>query len=649
MAANRTKTIEWMMPMVTAPTSEGTTHTDSADSTIYIPETTSRAFLSVTMDVVVHDLATTAVDVTAWSLRGSCDAGSNWTTVTNANGYANTGESIANCFLVNMTAEFTARFGTGTTGTFRYGFYLDLASANNWSNLSIKLYITYEYDDTAHTTTRVKTVRIPIESFNGRLSNAAQIVRQGDITGQIPALDTFLPEASKAYRQVFAELWTLTLPSATTDATLSVKIGTGGGTTSFGTVENGLTSPLSLRFLWDLTSNADLTTNATHDIYANHEVASQSYFLHLGGWITVTYEYNASTSTTIMNSLLYCIAEGDNNVRTSGDLDKDSRDIYIEEPDTVTMAQSGIFVRAQTTSTSTTFNIGVGGQTVTGYTPTSGGNCAGMTTIMHRIDSGGYRGSGLTMTRGKNVLTVQWYADTADRICNVTTIAFINYTSGKHTSGDGVHNHSTHWLIFPNSRATATNLALSATVTPKIIESDYFQISSGVLYGTGIGSATPYFTVQAERAAGEGVEAGWETLSTSVGSSSNERSYTISYMRLPDKFRRWPTDTDTKRLNIETARTWRIFGVTQQYGMCVWTTHHSITFTISGIIKYYTGDGSGLTVYVHRNDTQERVLTCTTTAGGAYTGTWYDNTIECFAEVQQDATHAGRSRNGTAV
>jgi hypothetical protein len=649
MAANRTKTIEWMMPMITTPTAEGTTHTDSADSTIYIPETTSRAFLSVTMEATVHDNATTAADVTAWSLRGSCNAGTNWTTVTNANGYANTGENITNFFIVDMTAEFTTRFGTGTTGTFRYGFYLDLGAVNNWNNLSIKLYITYEYDDTAHTTTRVKTVRIPIESFNGRLSNSAQIVRQGSITGQIPILDDFLPEAGVVYRQIFAELWTNTLPSATTDATLSVKIDTGGGTTAFGLVENGLATPQSLRFLWDLTANADLTKNASHDIYANHQVAAQSYFLHLGGWLTVTYEYNHSTSDTILNSLMIGVAEGTNNVRTSTDLDKDSRDFFVQEPATVTLVQSGVFLRAQTTATSDTLSFGVGSQTPTAYTPTAGAAMAGMLTIMHRIDSGGNAGSGITFARGRNTLTVQWYAANANLISNVSTIAFINYTSAKHANGDGVHQQSRHFLLFPNSRATNTNLALSATVTPKIISSTYFGLFTLAVVGSGGASATPYFLVQTERDSGEGVGAGWVDLVLSVGSAVNERQAQITYGRCPDTFKRWPADTNTNKLDVETARTWRIFGTTQQWGLMAWMTHHEIYYTISGVVRNYTGDGSGLTVNIHRGDTEEKILVCTTTTGGAFSGIWYDNTIECYAEVYQDSTHVGRSTNGVAV
>jgi hypothetical protein len=555
---------------------------------------------------------------------------------------------MSHLFVADMTAEFTARFGTGATGTFRYGFYMDLSAVNNYNNLSIKLYITYEYDDTAHAT-RVKTVRIPIESFNGRLSNSAQIIRQGSITDQIPALDTFLPESSKVYRQIFAELWTNTLPSNAADCTLSLKIGTGGGVTSFGLIGNTLISPMCLRFLWDLTSNADLTKNASHDIYANHEVASQTYFNHLGGWITVTYEYNHSSSTEIMNSLIIKGLESSSNTRLLADLDKDSVDLYVEEPGTITLKNSGIFFMSFTAATSTTLNFGAGSQTVTGYTPTAGTGMSGMLTFIHRIDGGGFRGAGLTLARGKNVIDSRWYAADIDRVSTVSGLVFINYTSGKHASGDGVHNQSRHYLLFPNNRATNTILVLAGVRTPKIIPQNYFSSSTVSMLGAGVSGSGVYSVVQAKRQSGEGVGEGWEDLLTVMGTGANERMFNISWGRCRGIFKRWPLDPDTSKLNLLTARNWRFIGITQQLGMSCWMTHHSITFTVSGNVKYYTGDGSGLTVNVHRTDTSEKVLTCTTSAGGAYTGQWYDNTIELFAEVQQDSTHAGRSINGVAA
>lgn len=78
MAANRTKTIEYALPMMTGDIAASATHTDSADITVYIPETTSRAFKSVVLEVTAcENYGTSGNDLTAWSLRGSCDSGSN--------------------------------------------------------------------------------------------------------------------------------------------------------------------------------------------------------------------------------------------------------------------------------------------------------------------------------------------------------------------------------------------------------------------------------------------------------------------------------------------------------------------------------------------------------------------------------------------
>ncbi|MEM0374077.1 MAG: hypothetical protein QXO96_05960, partial [Sulfolobales archaeon] len=56
----RLKTIEYALPMITSNISTGTTYTDSSDMTIYIPETNSRTFVSVALEVYWHDQMTTA-------------------------------------------------------------------------------------------------------------------------------------------------------------------------------------------------------------------------------------------------------------------------------------------------------------------------------------------------------------------------------------------------------------------------------------------------------------------------------------------------------------------------------------------------------------------------------------------------------------
>lgn len=81
----------------------------------------------------------------------------------------------------------------------------------------------------------------------------------------------------------------------------------------------------------------------------------------------------------------------------------------------------------------------------------------------------------------------------------------------------------------------------------------------------------------------------------------------------------------------------------------MWITYHTITFTISGTVSGYSGDGSGLTVSIYRADNKEIVGETTTAAGGGYSLTWYDNTIDIFGECREDATHVGRSDNSTAT
>lgn len=80
----------------------------------------------------------------------------------------------------------------------------------------------------------------------------------------------------------------------------------------------------------------------------------------------------------------------------------------------------------------------------------------------------------------------------------------------------------------------------------------------------------------------------------------------------------------------------------------LYITYHAITYAVSGTISGYTGDGSGIVVDVHRADTDEKVLSGITAAGGGFSLTWYDNVVTLFAQAIQDATHVGRSNDVVA-
>ncbi len=261
MAANRVKTVEYMLPniltQVTQAASAGT-YTDSADLTVYIPETTSRTILAARIEVMTYNyLYANSSNTSGWGVRCSCDGGSNWTNAVVVSALNESDENYSSLLVVDVTAEFTARF-SGASDTVRWGYYVyGTATTTGWSNASAKLILTYEYDDTAHST-RVKTVRIPIESINARLTTSYAEICQGSAVNQIPALThattPFLPEASVTIRQAFLELWGSTMPNSTTDGTLTLKLDSAGSTYAYNTIDNTQDSNAGFRVMWDITA-----------------------------------------------------------------------------------------------------------------------------------------------------------------------------------------------------------------------------------------------------------------------------------------------------------------------------------------------------------------------------------------------------------
>lgn len=647
MAANRTKTIEYALPTLSAVSVTTGTYTVSADTTLYIPETTSRAFKSVTLEVVGHDAQAGAVSQTAWGLEGSCNAGTNYTTVTNGSTFTATSENSSNMFLVDMTAEFTARFGAGASGTFRWGAYMTVAAGTN-NNYTAKLYITYEYDDSAQTT-RIKTVRIPIESTTGRLTNSLAEIG----TNQVPALDTFLPEASKVYRQIFFELWTNTAPSSTTSTTFTTALDAEAEVAS-ATLNGALQSPIAFRWLW---IRNDMTTNATHALKARSSAVTNT-FCNVGGWLTVTYEYNSSTSTTIMNSLVLDAFVASAQIKNSANKTLIVVKKFIEEPSTITIAQSGVFITAMAPAASSgTLSVYVNNQTANTYTVTTQTGQSSDAMIMHRIDLA-HGGSGVTVARGENTFTFYLYGSTSDYYSGVSGKLFLNYTSGKATGGDGTHAHSLHYIVLDSNRAAGTTNSVTAQEVPVINETNHYIVGAlfelRMTYRTGVVNSYYYETKWGSGEGPSGGGVGIPLIGNIEAMATACRMFSMFHLSGIDVVRRYPTDSITSgpkggRIIITTSRTFGYTALANSIPCAsMWLTYHSITYTISGTVSGYSGDGSGITVNLFRSDTFEFIGSVTTSAGGGYTFTWYDNAINVFAVVRQDGTHMGRSDDGVA-
>ena len=174
--ATRLNTVEYSVASTVtalAPTNNagGGTTTEAA-VTVDIPENTSRTFLSVFVVTSCRDVSAATVtrsSIASHMVGVGIDAVADSDTTTTL-AYTDTGDQASYLWVEDVTAYFVTNY-TGTSHTVGLRFsYTDsnLANRCSLSNLSQKIVLTYQYDDSAQDT-RVKTVRLPIQSYSDAL------------------------------------------------------------------------------------------------------------------------------------------------------------------------------------------------------------------------------------------------------------------------------------------------------------------------------------------------------------------------------------------------------------------------------------------------------------------------------------------------
>jgi hypothetical protein len=584
----------------------------------------------------VQDSVSTAASLTAILLGIQIDAvARSDTTVTQT--LSNSGENQSYTFLRDVTTYFQTNF-TSTSHTLGARV---TATGQITDVVSAKLIITYEYNDTGQTT-RIKTVKIPIDGNNGSLT--ATLANVG-AASQIPALDTFLPEASKVYRDIFFEVYGHTGISTALTGRYNLNMRYDSATTITTGHRGDLNSDCTFIRRDKLISGGtpSFTTSTTQNVEASTS-STNAPFPCLGGLLVVTYEYNHSTSTRVINSVeLPAVDEaGYVGGTTVADTSEFERNLIIEEPGTITLEQSGVLMSCIDAG-AITMDIRNGTQTSRVYSQPTAQRCGGVF-FMRRLDSGATGSSGgYTFDRGFNTLSLTYFTTsaTAGNIgTNVSGTYFINYTSDIAADGDGTHNHTTKWLCYPY---TASSLIIKNTFTqnkvPIIPETSFYTTGVGfqmILY-TINGLQTGAFCLQAELAAGEGFGAGWYDFYSTFFSSDTENGQQWVWARARDEFKRHPLDLDTDRMNIETSRSFRFDSqfaqITPQIMQVV--SYHSFVYPITVTIQNSTG--GTVTVNLHRGDTGEMVLSTSRTGDGDVTFNWYSDTMDVYA-VAIDST-----------
>lgn len=630
--ATRTKTVEFSYA-TDATTLAGSTKRTKTGNTIYLPES-SITFRSVTLIAYFGDIGTTAVSMTAWNLGIKLGAVAE-STATVTDTVTNSGEAWSFRARRDVTSYFTTNW-TGTSMTWEASATL---TGPTTANHSFKLIITYEYDDTS--TTHIKTVRIPIESTRALLTTTMQTV--GGATA-IPAVKgSYLPEASVTVRQAWVELWGNSAQNATTAVNLQQRIG--GGTTTTWWAEPATMN--SARWAYGIVDITGETLTSATSVECSASVTSRG--LQVGGMVVVTYEFNASTTTTVYNSLMLGAVDtaGWMGGTAAGDEDQWDRVIYIDEPGTITMKESGVALFFNDSGTMTA-NVAVGSQTDTAYVMTSGALQVGQYSLVHRIDAAGAKGTaGMTLARGPNDYSIQFRSATASSGWNMSGFMILNYTSGKATDGVGVHAQTRYWHLADTAADAAARQETNKT-TPTIPASQYWLVGAMVDLDLNVTAlAAGAVTLQFERVSG----LGWEPVYIGQWRTDNELLYMSPWGASRSSWQRWPGDPDPNRADIEVSRDWRCDTNPQAWAAWgIWTTWHEHSWTVAGTVSNYVdADGAGLTVNIHRASTGELVKSVTTTTGGAFSTTWGDDVDELYVEVYEDGTHVGRSSNATAA
>jgi hypothetical protein len=634
--ATRLKTVKYAFPALASLANN--TLTNLTQITIDL-EAGTKTFRTVVATITCDDIITAtggSITTKTFSLRVGA---AGYTTVANANTLTNSGENISLRWTADYTSHFTTNWsGSSMTCDFQATINHSTGTTTGMVNVCVTLDITYEYDDTQ--TTHVKTVMIPLNMPVSTLATSATTY------DTMPALDTYLPEASKSYKNLHIVVQGMTVQNAAaTDMTMTLRAGAASVTT--GNYEGALQSDRFFRYVWNVTS-AWPSTASTQTWQPTSSLATR--FNHLQAWLVVTYSFNASTTTSAMNSVMLPMElSSPMGGTTSADYQRGTRELFIQEPN-ITGQRIAFYPFWNQIGAIAGLNMRIGTGSFVTYTDGAAITC-GSNAAMVRNDSA------FTLARGRNELNFDAYrTDTTDYGWNLSGFWLVNYTSDIAANGIGAHNHTVERpvAVFGTAAAAATVTTIAQSVA--IPETEYFITALGteLTVMTATGTAPSAWTVLVERLAGEG-GIQWEPAYIDSAQTDPEVGAFLMYSQMRALFYRWDGDPASDRIDLETGRRWRIHmngstAVTGWYGLSVLLTYHSIQYTVAGTVSdYVDADGAGLTVWIHRTTSGERIGVTTTTSGGAFSWPWHDDTEEVFAVCLESSTTTGASASDVAV
>lgn len=654
------KTVYYAWPMLTASIAPATLTGSGANEfytitaslrtkTMYFPETSSRVFKSVGLDIgwmdglsVVQSIFGYGIDlkVSGSNISSSYNYLSN--TAADANVFLNTGENIAVLF---GPYDFTNYFNTNISSlsssvdldlTIYWRTTSSIGASNTSSaafNYTSKLFATYEHEDTD--TTYIKTAIIPLNSPTSSISTSTNLIL-GRIDS-IPILSGsggFLPESNIVIRDYFMEIEgnETTALSTNFNITSSITSSTSNYITNFGLIQRALTSDRFDRFIWNIPTSSLPDLTVSHSFGMNTAQSSNA-FRHVCPTLYVTYEYNKTNTNRILNTVLlpqFINSPIGYSVESSASfVDRTFRilDSNLE------LRQSALRLNWGDNSSVGTMRIKTGNQSDYKIYNDNGGAICGMKNLQHRIDNEAEFGSGLDIVRGLNQISSSIFTtSTSIFATNVNGLYILNYHSDVPSTGI---DNSTKYHIFNDRTFTSTINPVALLYTSSIpltnSGSTYIIGQGSIFYTPTVGSQAYNFDTKIKTGEKNGL--GYENIYSDMIVTDAELGSTYSTLGYGDYFARYLEAPFSTYLDPWKERQFRVLTIGVRYGLQRFVNISKYSYPLSGSIFNYDGDGSGYTVNIYDAVNDSLLYTLTTTTGGKFNTTWYDNTNLMYARV----------------
>lgn len=607
----------------------------SPQKRLYFPETASRQFSSVAMmyhgrnagneAVTIQNLVTMSIQI---------DTSPSQSYIIN-DGFRNqTLEQISYFTFFDVTDYFNTYY-TSSNHLVRIGF------RDNGTNIickSFKILATYQFDD-SQTNTSVKTVRLPITS----ISTTALITTPmylGNHTGSIPALDTYLPELEKTYRDIFIEYHSNDANTSTSNYQLFSRIDLNPSSSRF-TASGSLQSAPQFYDIETLSGSID--TSTTHSIRLSSTVANR--FTSPGAIFYCTYEYDYTGSSTVLNSVVTTMFDASMHI-SEKDMNYFNKRIYLPETG-VRLANSGWFI-IQTGPQPRYVSLNTVSSSAAIFAFAAGSIQVGLTPLIVQIDGTGSSISRISLNDGWN--NIPCYVGLEHVVSsngNILTggLLYLNYYCSSSLSSPCRNSKTVSKL------SRSTTVYAGSSISPfyhieyqsssSIDESMWYiqDIANVFYYAWPAAANTPIYNILECVVFATGSDANYLQNSNRIrllaaGYVNDSRyMHTIYVGDLTENVmphNRYYSNRNSNRIDIRAVhkyghRTVILSPGTAQAGAThiQYLTYHSNIFSVTGSIQNYSGSGIiPLTVYDY--DTGEKLFVTQSKSGGVIDTYWYD-------------------------